>query len=539
MADALRLPDRLAERARDIIEGQGGGGGTTRRRHRDAAARLGGRRGLLVYLLRRVSSMAFAPGAYVFPGGSVDPRDADLAVGWAGPSPADWGDGLRRRRGARPRAGLRGRTGDVRGVRRAARRPGRGRDGRRHQGRRLGGRPGGAGATGARPWPSCWPGAAWCSAPTCSAPGRTGSPRRSRPPLRHPLLRRRAPAGQRTRDVSTEADQVAWIRPADAVDAAHAGEMPMMPPTLRDADRAGRLRLGGRPSWPRGATSGHGSCPRRATVDGRFLVTCPRRVCSIPPGMRTDARRRSACCCARNPSPMTLDGTNTWMLREPGRPASSSTPAPTTRSTCAGSPPSAAGRVDLDPAHPRPSRPRGGRAAVRRADRRAGAGARPGAPARRGGPGRRATWSSRTASSCASWPRRGTPPTRCASGCPPTRRCSPATPCSAAARRWSPPTAAGRLPAQLDRLRAMAESSAGGAAAGPRAGAGRPVGALDGYIAPPARAPRADQGGAAPGDQDAPRDRGARVRRRRPRPLAGAEMSVRAQLDYLAELWRD
>jgi 8-oxo-dGTP pyrophosphatase MutT (NUDIX family) len=47
--------------------------------------------GLEVYMLRRKSSMAFAPGAFVFPGGSVDARDADEKVAWAGPDPAEWG----------------------------------------------------------------------------------------------------------------------------------------------------------------------------------------------------------------------------------------------------------------------------------------------------------------------------------------------------------------------------------------------------------------------------------------------------------------
>jgi 8-oxo-dGTP pyrophosphatase MutT (NUDIX family) len=40
-----------------------------------------------VYLLRRLSSMSFAAGAYVFPGGKVDDRDAEGGHGWAGPSP--------------------------------------------------------------------------------------------------------------------------------------------------------------------------------------------------------------------------------------------------------------------------------------------------------------------------------------------------------------------------------------------------------------------------------------------------------------------
>ena len=42
-------------------------------------------------MLRRKPSMAFAAGAMVFPGGSVDPRDADEEVGWAGPDAAEWG----------------------------------------------------------------------------------------------------------------------------------------------------------------------------------------------------------------------------------------------------------------------------------------------------------------------------------------------------------------------------------------------------------------------------------------------------------------
>jgi 8-oxo-dGTP pyrophosphatase MutT (NUDIX family) len=47
--------------------------------------------GLNVYLIRRVTSMAFAAGATVFPGGSVDLRDAHLPDRyWSGPQPAEW-----------------------------------------------------------------------------------------------------------------------------------------------------------------------------------------------------------------------------------------------------------------------------------------------------------------------------------------------------------------------------------------------------------------------------------------------------------------
>ncbi|MBX9387677.1 NUDIX hydrolase [Streptomonospora nanhaiensis] len=52
------------------------------------------RPGLEVYLLRRVRSMPFAPGVYVFPGGGVDDRDTDRGVRWAGPSPAAWAEVL-------------------------------------------------------------------------------------------------------------------------------------------------------------------------------------------------------------------------------------------------------------------------------------------------------------------------------------------------------------------------------------------------------------------------------------------------------------
>jgi len=47
-----------------------------------------------VLMLRRPASMAFAPGAYVFPGGSVDAADADPRIGWAGPDPEELGDWL-------------------------------------------------------------------------------------------------------------------------------------------------------------------------------------------------------------------------------------------------------------------------------------------------------------------------------------------------------------------------------------------------------------------------------------------------------------
>jgi 8-oxo-dGTP pyrophosphatase MutT (NUDIX family) len=46
--------------------------------------------GLEAFLLRRAAGMAFAAGMTVFPGGGVDRRDADTSLASAGPEPAWW-----------------------------------------------------------------------------------------------------------------------------------------------------------------------------------------------------------------------------------------------------------------------------------------------------------------------------------------------------------------------------------------------------------------------------------------------------------------
>ena len=97
---AIRLPPQFAARARDVL-----GGNVAPVTPRDAATVMllrpasaghgaaGGAAGtgLQVYMLRRRSSMAFAAGAYVFPGGSVDASDDDAGIAWAGPDAAEWG----------------------------------------------------------------------------------------------------------------------------------------------------------------------------------------------------------------------------------------------------------------------------------------------------------------------------------------------------------------------------------------------------------------------------------------------------------------
>ncbi len=88
-AASVRISGDLADSAREILTGS-----RPPAVPKDAATVMLLRQssaGLVVYMLKRKSSMAFAPGAYVFPGGSVDARDADEQVAWAGPDAAEWG----------------------------------------------------------------------------------------------------------------------------------------------------------------------------------------------------------------------------------------------------------------------------------------------------------------------------------------------------------------------------------------------------------------------------------------------------------------
>ena len=191
--------------------------------------------------------MAFAAGAYVFPGGSVDPRDTDQAVAWAGPSPADWG---------RPSAPTRRLA---RGLVCAAVR-----ETFEESGVLLAGPAADsvvADTTGddweadrlalidrSLSFADFLAGAASCSAPTCSGRGRTGS-RREVEPRRFDtrFFVAALPDGQRTRDVGGEADQVAWAASGGGGRAGRAsGEIFLMPPDLPHA----------RASWPRYARRG-------------------------------------------------------------------------------------------------------------------------------------------------------------------------------------------------------------------------------------------------------------------------------------------
>ncbi|MEV0351847.1 NUDIX hydrolase [Nonomuraea sp. NPDC050680] len=224
----LQLPDELAERARDILAGR-----VQPVPARDAATVVILREGPEVYLLRRKSTMAFAAGAYVFPGGSVDPRDTDHAVAWAGPSPADWG------------AVFGADEGVARGLVCAAVR-----ETFEESGVLLAG-PGPDSVvddTTGDDWEADRLALIDRSLSFADFLAKRGLVLRSDllKPWAHwitPEIETRRfdtrffaavlPEGQRTRDVGGEADQVAWKRPADAVELAHEGEIFLMPPTYR------------------------------------------------------------------------------------------------------------------------------------------------------------------------------------------------------------------------------------------------------------------------------------------------------------------
>ena len=80
----IPVPEMLRERANQVVDAAP---------TRDAATVVvvrDGAEGIEAYLLRRQSSMAFAPGMYVFPGGGVDEADRDADISWVGPPASEW-----------------------------------------------------------------------------------------------------------------------------------------------------------------------------------------------------------------------------------------------------------------------------------------------------------------------------------------------------------------------------------------------------------------------------------------------------------------
>jgi 8-oxo-dGTP pyrophosphatase MutT (NUDIX family) len=235
---AIRLPPHFAARAREVLDGT-----VPPVTPRDAATVMllrpavtaeGEAGGLQVYLLRRRSSMAFAAGAYVFPGGSVDASDGDEGIAWAGPDAQEW---ERRLDAPAPLA----RALVCAAVRETF----------EESGVLLAG-PAGSGAgpvlaaTGDDEWE------ADRQALLAGSLTLAGLLRRRGLVLRSDLLRpwsrwitpvteeRRydtrffaaaLPSGQHARDVGGEADETAWMEPGAALAAATRREIALMPPT--------------------------------------------------------------------------------------------------------------------------------------------------------------------------------------------------------------------------------------------------------------------------------------------------------------------
>jgi 8-oxo-dGTP pyrophosphatase MutT (NUDIX family) len=187
--------------------------------------------GLEVYLLRRRSSMAFAPGAFVFPGGSADARDADTEVGWAGPDAAEWGRLLD------APAGL-ARVLVCAAVRETF----------EESGVLLAGPTAGTvvHSTASAGWEADRAALLAGSVSLAGLLAGRGLVLRSdllRPWARWvtPVTEERRydtrffaaalPPGQRARDVSSEADGAGWFRPGEALAAARRGEIMLLPPT--------------------------------------------------------------------------------------------------------------------------------------------------------------------------------------------------------------------------------------------------------------------------------------------------------------------
>ncbi|GAA3066084.1 hypothetical protein GCM10017562_35230 [Streptomyces roseofulvus] len=185
-----------------------------------------------VHMLRRRASMAFAGGAYAYPGGGVDPRD-EQPVRWAGPPLEEWADRLGLDDPAQAQAVVCAavrETFEEAGVLLAGETP-----------------DSVVGDTTGEDWERDRAALVARELAFADFLDRRGLA------LRSDLLgawarwitpefeQRRydtwffvavLPEGQRTRDVSGEADRTVWIRPADAAAGYDRGELTMMPPTI-------------------------------------------------------------------------------------------------------------------------------------------------------------------------------------------------------------------------------------------------------------------------------------------------------------------
>ncbi len=172
-----------------------------------------------VFLQRRVNRMTFAPGMYVFPGGRVETSDPDLP--WEGPS----GQPFARPEAARPTASFRAVT--AAGARETW----------EEAGTALAHGP--AGPVVERPARADADFGEWLvergfrvAGSSLLAWSHWVTPEVESRRFDTRFLVTRLPAGQGAVDRGRESDHSSWFRPAAAIAAAGAGEMPMLPPTV-------------------------------------------------------------------------------------------------------------------------------------------------------------------------------------------------------------------------------------------------------------------------------------------------------------------
>jgi 8-oxo-dGTP pyrophosphatase MutT (NUDIX family) len=196
-----------------------------------------GTEGLEVYLLRRTRGMPFAGGMTAYPGGSVDPRDGDTEIAWAGPPPSAWAAafGCDERTARELVCAAVRETFEEAGVLLAGPDGGdvvpdvAGDDWEEQRqalltrdlslAELLAGRGLAVRSDLLRPF------AHWITPPV--------EPRRYDTKFFAAAL----PVGQHARDVSGEADEVAWLRPEGALAEMAAGTRPMLPPTIHTLDQ--------------------------------------------------------------------------------------------------------------------------------------------------------------------------------------------------------------------------------------------------------------------------------------------------------------
>ncbi|MEU1040246.1 NUDIX hydrolase [Streptomyces sp. NPDC005907] len=186
----------------------------------------------VVHMLRRRASMAFAGGAYAYPGGGVDHRDDEHHIRWAGPTRAWWADRLgvdETSAQAVVCAAVR-ETYEEAGVLLAGPTPDTV-----------------VGDTTGEEWEADRAALVARDLSFAEFLDRRGLVLRSDllgawtrwitpefEPRRYDtwFFVAALPEGQRTRNASTEADRTVWIRPADAARGYDRGELLMMPPTI-------------------------------------------------------------------------------------------------------------------------------------------------------------------------------------------------------------------------------------------------------------------------------------------------------------------